>query len=266
MKKKDTRLNAMIRLLKENGNMQVKELSRQLNVSSMTVRRYLVELQNSGIISRSHGKAKLTSSAISVQYENIENVYTLYDESEKMFEEKKLIGEYAAGMVKGGDVIIIDSGSTTNHIPDFLPDTEELTVVCYNLNILQKLWRLEHVHVLMAGGFFHRRDMMFESAEGLHFMQGIRADKVFFSASGVHEKLGLTCAHNYEVLFKQVIIQSALQKILLVDSSKFGRIKTVFFAQLSDADVIVTDSGIPEVWKEIITSKGIELIIADRLH
>jgi DeoR family deoxyribose operon repressor len=261
MGKKDTRLNMLIRMLRENGSMMVNDLSSLLNVSTMTVRRDLDELQNNGLVTRAHGRAELSQPVPGAQYENIENVYTLHGESEKMFEEKKRIGKRAASMVERGEVILIDNGSTTNHVIDFLPDTDELTVACYNLNIVQKLWRMERVHILMAGGFFHRGDMMFESAEGLRFLQGIRANKVFLSASGVHEKLGLTCAHNYEVLGKQTIIQSALKKILLVDSSKFGSIKTVFFAQLREIDIIVTDSGISDDWKDIISSKGIDLKI-----
>jgi DeoR family deoxyribose operon repressor len=130
-----------------------------------------------------------------------------------------------------------------------------------SISIAFHSYTLRDFGILMAGGFFHKSDMMFESAEGLRFLQGIRANKVFLSASGVHEELGLTCAHNYEVLGKQTIIKSALKKILLVDSGKFDSIKTVFFAQLRDIDVIVTDSGISSKWRNIINGKDIELKI-----
>jgi DeoR family deoxyribose operon repressor len=261
MGKKDMRLNALVRLLKENGMISVKELSSRLKVSVMTVRRDLSELQDNGLVVRSHGGAALSQTGSVAQYENVEGIYTLYGESEKMYEEKRRIGKFAASILKEGDVIIVDSGSTACHVVDFLPELKEFTVACFNLNIIQKLWKMEHVHILVAGGFLHRSDMMFESAEGVKFLQGIRANKVFLSASGVHEKLGLTCAHTYEVLVKQAILQSALKKILLVDSSKFGAIKTVFFAQLGEIDIVVTDSGISREWQGIITGKGIELNI-----
>lgn len=103
---------------------------------------------------------------------------------------------------------------------------------------------------------------MFESPEGISLIKKTRATKVFVSAAGVHENLGVTCSNNYEVLTKQAIINSSLEKILLVDSSKFGVVKSAYFADLDDFDTIITDDGISNEWKEIIHTKGIKLIIA----
>ena len=70
-----------------------------------------------------------------------------------------------------------------------------------------------------------------------------------------------TCAHNYEVLTKRAVISSSLTKILLVDSSKLGLIRTAFFASMSEIDIIITDSGISEEWIHLIEDAGIELHI-----
>jgi DeoR family deoxyribose operon repressor len=114
----------------------------------------------------------------------------------------------------------------------------------------------------LAGGYYHPTDFIFESAQGVQFLQGIRATKAFISASGVHNKLGLTCAHTYEAAIKQAMIHSSLKKILLVDSTKFGRIKTSLFAQLSDINMVITDTGINKQWKDILSPMGIELKLA----
>ena len=66
---------------------------------------------------------------------------------------------------------------------------------------------------------------MFESVEGIGLYGRTRASKMFVSASGVHEKLGMTCAHNYEVVTKKAALESSLQKILVADSSKFGQVR-----------------------------------------
>lgn len=255
-------MSRIIQLLdKHGGQMMVRDLARALAVSEMTVRRDLDEMQENQLLERRHGSARLTGQYPGGEFENIENNYTLLAESEKHIEEKKRIGRFAFGLIEENDVVILDNGSTTDQVAASIDGTMKLTVGCFNLNIANRLFKHNKIDILLAGGYLHRGDNMFESGKGVEYMKGFRANKVFLSASGVHEKLGMTCAHNYEVPMKQAIVTTALQRILLVDSSKFGTIKTVFFAPLADMDVVITDSGITEEWKHIITDKGIELHI-----
>jgi DeoR family deoxyribose operon repressor len=260
MNKKTLRLNKIITLLQNHGILYVKDIAKKLEVSEMTVRRDLVKLKNNNFIERQHGKAVLLRGNVVSSYEDIENIYSLSSASQKMNEEKKLIAQYAATLVKEGEVIILDNGSTTDKIADYITGEMELTVVCYNLNIAAKLSRKEKINILLAGGYYHPSDQMFESYEGLQFLRAIRAHKLFLSASGVHESLGMTCAHSFEVLVKQTVLQSALTKILVADSSKFGAVTTVFFSSLNNLDMIITDKGIPKEWIDIIQSKNINLV------
>jgi DeoR family deoxyribose operon repressor len=103
---------------------------------------------------------------------------------------------------------------------------------------------------------------MLESPEGIQLINRTRASKVFLSAAGVSEQLGITCANQYEIESKKAIINAALSRILLVDSSKFGKIRPALFAQLSDIDAIVTDDDIPTEWRDIIDKLKITLHIA----
>jgi DeoR family deoxyribose operon repressor len=260
MNKKTQRLNTLISLLRSQGAMYVADLAKRLDVSEMTVRRDLDELQSDNFLERHHGKARFIRDSPAFGYENIENIYSLSSASREMNEEKKRIAQRAVAFIKQGDVVIIDNGSTTDKIADYMPDDIGLTVACYNLNIAAKLSRKEKISILLAGGYYHPSDQMFESAEGLQFLRSVRAHKLFLSASGVHESLGMTCAHSFEVTVKQTILESALQKILVADSSKFGTVKTVFFSSIDNLDMIITDKGISGEWIEIIQNKGIELI------
>lgn len=262
MNKKDSRLGRIIRLMQEHGgSISVHDLSEILHVSDMTVRRDLNELQSHHLIERYHGRAVLTKEHLIGNFQNIENEYALPAESEKNSDEKTRIGQFAASLIQKGDIISIDSGSTTDLMANYIPEAYPLTVVCYNLNIVQKLWKYPNINILLAGGLLHHRDMMFDSPEGIDFLRTVRANKAFVSASGVHKKLGLTCALAYEVSPKQALLQSSAQKILLADSSKFGTVKTVYFAGLSEIDMIVTDNGISQEWKEMIQNLNIELCI-----
>jgi len=103
---------------------------------------------------------------------------------------------------------------------------------------------------------------MFESPESLEMIRNFRATKAFVSASGVNSQFGVTCMNSYERETKKAVLLSSLRKILLVDSSKFGVIRSDYFARLSDFDEIVTDAGIPSEYSELIKDLGIVLRIA----
>ena len=260
MVKKSTRIYDLANLMQERKSLSVREAAEILKVSEMTIRRDLDVLQDHQSVKRVYGKAVLVEGS-SGALKNIENDYSLTSAGEAMLEQKNAIGRYAASLLEPGDVLILDNGSTINSMASFLPDNIPLTVACYNINILVKIYQKENIQPIFMGGYYHRSDQMFESLEGLQFLKSIRANKLFLSASGVHQNLGLTCAHDFEVSVKQTVLRTALQKILLVDSSKFGAVTTVYFAPMDDVDMIITDSGISAEWRQIIHSRGVELVV-----
>ncbi len=259
MKKKIQRLSALVEILQTKKSATVKELAERLDTSFMTIRRDLDELQEHNIIIRSHGKAHLCDNAPTGLYESIDKIYSLDWASSSNFEEKKRIASFAASLIEPNDTIILDNGSTTDLIPDNIPSEMNLTVACYNLNILVKISNRPNTKIIFGGGYFHPSDQMFESAENIKFLESIRAHKLFLSASGIHATLGLTCAHDFEVAVKQTVLNSALTKILVADSSKFGAIRTVCFEKLDVVDVIVTDKGLSQDWIDRIHERGIKL-------
>lgn len=258
MSKKDERISQIFSILKQNGNVSVKEMAAMFDVSEMTIRRDLSKLKDSRLVNRVYGHAILNTG--SVPEDNLNN-YDLLEEKIKRDAEKDKIGRFAASLISAGDVLIIDSGSTTGALVKYIPDDMDITVLCYNYSILTGLRKKHGINLIFAGGYFHPHDEMFESPQSISLIESIRANKLFLSALGVHEKLGLTCAYNYEVMTKQTVIKSALTKILLADSSKFGSVRTAYFAQLNEIDAIVTDSGLSPEWKDIIEQAQIKLYI-----
>ena len=178
-----------------------------------------------------------------------------------MLEEKIKISRKAASLVEPNDIIVIDTGSTTENLPKFILENISLTVICYTLNNLFNIYENENWKLVFPGGYFHNNTLMFESPEGIEVIKRIRANKAFISAAGVSEKLGVTCVTSYEKETKQAVIESSDTKILLVDSSKFGKIKISHFAELTDFDIVITDSGISKECEEIIKNIGVKLYI-----
>lgn len=241
--RKSKRQQDLIKIIEAQGMLPVRSIAAMLNVSEMTVRRDLEEL-------RSDGGAMAGEQS---------SQYSLLEAIEHSNHQKEEIGKYAASLIEPNDVIIIDTGSTTARILPYLPDNINLTILSYNANVLMELRHKSGIQLLFCGGNYHLNTEMFESEEGIAFIRRIRANKAFLSAAGIHSELGITCANTYEVATKRAVISSSSQKILLADSSKFGRLRSAYFCDLDDIDTVVTDHSLQEEWRNELKRRKIEL-------
>jgi len=255
---KNNRVNYLLNRLSIDGFSSIKELSKKLEVSEMTIRRDLWELSKSNIVTLIPGGAILKKNP---PIDKDEEKYLIQAAESLMLEEKIKISRKAASLIEPNDVIVIDTGSTTENLPKFIPENMPLTVICYALNILFNVYENKNWKLIFPGGYFHGDTLMLESPEGIEMIKRIRANKSFISAAGVSEKLGVTCATAYEKETKRAVIESSDKKILLVDSTKFGKIKISHFADLTDFDIIITDIGISKEFVNIIKNIGIKLYI-----
>jgi DeoR family transcriptional regulator, deoxyribose operon repressor len=256
---KTERLSVIMQTLSISKGSSVQELSEQLKVSHMTIRRDLESLVENGQVRVFHGSVILHPSS-SARAE--ESYYSLNGAGAKNPEKKRCIGQLAASLIEPEDTLIIDCGSTTEYLAKYLPEEITYTVLCYALNIISETVRRRNCRSLFSGGVFHENTLMFESPEGLEMIRNFRATKAFISASGVSSQFGVTCMNSYERETKKVMIQSSRKKILLVDSSKFEVIRSDYFAELSDFDEIITDDGISPEQTAVIRDLGITLRIA----
>lgn len=250
MGKRDLRIYALLDTLKESPVLSIKELADRFQVSEMTIRRDIDYLKENRLFYENQASEPAARD---------HDEYLYSSEQIRNYDKKDRIARFAAGMIEEGDILILDSGTTTGVLSKYIPEQMQLTVLCYNYHILSQLQGNEKLSLIFAGGYFHRNDLMFESVEGIGLIRRTRASKMFVSASGVHEKLGMTCAHNYEVVTKKAALESSLQKILVTDSSKFGQVKPGYFAELEEIDEIVTDDGLSQEWQELIAEKDIPL-------
>ena len=255
---KKFRNNYILSKLSVDGFANIKDLSKKLEVSEMTIRRDLKELSKENIVTLIPGGAVLKRNS---PVDTDEEKYLIQTAESLMLEEKIKISRKAASLVEPNDIIIIDTGSTTKNLPRFIPENMPVTIICYTLNVLFNVFENKNWKLVFSGGYFHNNTLMFESPEGIEIIKKVRANTAFVAAAGISEKLELTTPTLYEKNTKRAVIESSDTKILLVDSSKFGRIKTSHFADLTDFNIIITDSGISEKWKEIIKNSGVKLYI-----
>ncbi len=256
MGKKADRMNRLIDIIKTKNGASVKELASLLGVSEMTIRRDLIVLEQNNIVNNVYGAAIYNPA---YKQEQPDSSYELSNAKNTQDLEKSKIGAFAASMIKPGDIVVIDTGSTTEMLAENIDDTLEATILCYNANILNSLRLKENLSLIFSGGRYHPKTQMVESAEGIELIQSMRFTKAFISAAGIHHNLGVTCVYHYEIPTKKAIMQSSLEKILILDSTKFDQVKPAYFANLEDFDVIITDSSIPEEWKKEIENLKIQL-------
>jgi len=239
MSKKTIRQQQLLNIVKRKGFMSVKEFADLLFVSEMTVRRDLEELKID------------------------EKKYYLFNAFQKEVKKKESIGKFASSLLKEDELIVIDIGSTTSQIIPHLPQNKKISVLCFSANTIEVLKAFPNITIYFCGGVYHSSTEMCTSPEGLVFLSKFRPNKYFMSAAGVDMEFGITCANNYEVELKCTAMKYSQEKILLADSSKFGKISHSYIGSLDDIDTIITNSDISNEWKEKANEKGIKLLFAD---
>lgn len=259
IKKRQQRINLILKLLKSDSFFTIPEIAQNLSVSAMTIRRDLSFLHAENVVKKFHGGVTLNPDSTLDLSWNMD--YRLAEQETEMHAEKIRIGQKAASLLEPDDIIIIDAGSTAGAFAKEVPDVR-LTVLCFSQNIFVEMQRRKNCRILMTGGYYHDDTTMFESVEGLQLISKTRATKSFIAASGVSFSLGVTCTDAYQVESKKAALRSSQTKILLVDSSKFGRVQHALFAELKDFDIVITDTGISPEYQEMIKSMGIQILLA----
>jgi len=247
----------LLGFLEKNRFLTIKQLAQELHVSEMTIRRDIALLAKAGKVKTFYGGVSLNTEI----EPPVKGHYRIDAELIRKTEIKKRIAQKAASLIEAHDVILIDTGSTTSGIVEYIPEGRDHTVYCYALNIINSVCERESLNVVICGGYYHRNTKMFESEEGASLIKKTQINKAFMAARGVTDTVGITTAEPYEINVKRAALSVSEQKILLVDSSKFGKAWYAKYADLTEMDIIITDGDIKEEHEKMILDKGIKLIV-----
>jgi DeoR family fructose operon transcriptional repressor len=244
----------LLGLLKKRGYCSVVEMSQLLNVSAMTIRRDLHMLQEKHIVEITHGGASFIAS------KRIEPDFDI--RTHEHLPEKQAIGKMAAELfIEAGDVIGIDSGSTTLEIVRNLPNVP-LTIVTHSLVAANVVAQNKQYSLIVLGGIFQHEANCLCGPQAIAALQTLNINKLFLSASGLLLLDGLSCNNLADAEVKQALINSSRKTILCMDSSKIGRAYLARFAPLNIIDVLITDNSISDESREAIEQQQIEIITA----
>ncbi len=242
------RRSKIITVLAHRGNMSVADLARQFDVSEMTVRRDLHEMEQAGRVIRTPGGAALRR-AITFEKDYAERL-------QKMAEAKDRIGRKAASLVNPGESIVLDSGTTTHCIARHLRGRSDIAVITFSLSVLDDL---QSARVELTGGVYRHRSLDLVGGGVGESLMKICANKVFFGAAAVSFERGVT-VNDPEA--QRALVKAGLERILVVDSSKIGTEALYSFCNINDCDLIITDAGIsPESLGRL--QKITKVIVAD---
>ena len=247
------RLQELLRVLGNRSSLHLREAAALLGVSEMTVRR--------DVAARSELFTYLGGYLLAADGMMGAARYALSDEEKSHTAAKIAVCTRAAELIKDGDTIFIDCGSTTPHLAARIARGVRATAICYSLNVAEILCRNADLRVILLGGLWHPSSASFSSDESLDLIGKLGINKAFISAAGVDMKRGISCVQFHEVAVKQAAMARSVEKYLVVDSSKFAQVKPAFFARIEDFDGIVTDDGISREFTSNPTLKK-RLIVA----
>ena len=247
---RDLRLAKLQNLIAARGTLPLEDAAKLLQVSAMTIRRDLAVPGAPLACLGGHVVGLLPAAGVK---------YTLDAERDQHAANKLLACRRAAELVKAGDSLFIDCGTTMPHFAEALPPGIALDIVCYSLNVATILSRRPNTQLMLLGGLYHASSATFFSDEALHYLKRLVLNKAFISAGGVHTGRGASCSNFNEVPIKRAAIESAAESILVVDDSKLGRLKPAFFSPLGAFSRVIVGGAPARQWRSQF--KGIKLDI-----
>lgn len=245
------RLNEIEKYLDDVGNVSLDKLCEVFNVSKNTIRRDVTELERRGSIRKVHGGIVSTKTNVLEPFELREV---------KNQAEKKIAAEIACQLVQDGDVIFIDSGTTTMHMMPYLADRKKLTIITYNLHVILAAIPYPNVNVISTGGELYRGANSFVGINTINFLKNYNISKSFLSSTGISITKGVTNASPSEYQIKKHIMETASTAILLVDHTKLNVTSLMTYCHLQDFDYIVMDAPPPQEYIDFCRANKIVLL------
>ncbi len=240
------------------GSVTVADLCERFDVSEMTIRRDLRDMDREGLLRRVHGGAVST---LGRSYEP-----PLQTRAATNPAAKQAIGRKAAAMINDGDSIALDIGTTTLEIARALEGKHNLTIITASLpianEIVSNLSLSSDVRLILTGGVVRAGELSMIGSIATHTYEEFHVDKAFIGVGGISVADGLTEYNLEDAIVKKPMIDNAHLRIVVCDASKLGRTTFASVAPLSSVDVIVTDAAADQLLLEELENQEVEVVVA----
>ncbi|MFZ0886031.1 MAG: DeoR/GlpR family DNA-binding transcription regulator [Candidatus Acidiferrales bacterium] len=242
--KQQARSTTILTALQQTGSVSVEELSAQLDVSQMTIRRDLDLLEKQGLLRRTHG------GAVSIEpffYEPFRNDRSFQAQVEKFAQEKRRIGRAAAALIERGETIALTPGTTTTEVVRGLPLNYDITVVTNTVNVAMELSMRKDLKIFVTGGHLHGDWFSLIGPSAAQSLSNLLISTVFVGADGIDAKWGASCFSPEEAHLNSIMVKHARRKVGVMDHSKFGVVTGWRICNTADLSVLVTDTDATDV-------------------
>lgn len=248
------RQEQIVQFVNANGKANTAQLAQTFGVSSVTIRRDIDTLAEKGLLVKTFGGAVSANNTL-LAYE-----IPFSAKSEIHTKEKKAIGASAAALIEDGDIVILDSGSTTLEVAKAI-SAQNVTVLTNDIKIAMELAHKKNVTVIVSGGKLTGEVYSLAGSQAIDFFKKSHVNKLFLGCDAIDAAFGISNRTLEEVAVKTAMISSADQVIAVTDSSKLNKIMFQFVCNLNDIHKIVIDE-INDNMAAILDSLGVEVILA----
>ena len=252
---KEQRQSRIRTMIKQNGEVETNNLCRLFGVAEMTIRRDLDKLALEDGITRTRGGAMLADAQMLV-----ESSFDRRNAAHKHL--KSAIARQALGMMRDGQTVFIDSGTTGYMLAQMLPGSLHMVVLTNAVNIAAELLTRPHIKTVMIGGELQPGTLSCRGTVAEETLSRFHIDTAFIGTNAVSANGDLYIGSVTETGFKKTILRVADKKYVMADSSKLGRFSLCQFATVRDVDGVITDSAASADMASALDDSGASLIVA----
>ncbi|MGF7140185.1 DeoR/GlpR family DNA-binding transcription regulator [Roseimarinus sediminis] len=249
----DRRLH-ITKQIEQNEQVDVALLSKQFEVSEVTIRKDLKYLEKNNILIRTRGGA--------IKQRVINTDLPILERRKKNVHYKKNIGKLAAGLIEDGETILLDSGTTIMELAKNISKGIEITIITNAIDIAYQLTEYTNIKVIVPGGFLRRNSISLVGEQAAETLRNYHFDKCFLSVDGIDAEKGLLTNNLEEAHLSRIAIHNSKEVILLADSSKFGNNAVLSIAPLRAIHTIITDENISAEHQGLFRKEKIKTLIA----
>jgi DeoR family transcriptional regulator of aga operon len=253
--KRSDRMRTVLSVLQEQEHVSLKALADELGVSAATLRRDLADLDEQGLLVRTHGGARALDSRNEIPVRLRDSHFR---------EAKQRIARRAVEMIPSGPyAVAISGGTTTAEVARALGNRSDLTIVTNALPIAMECAARPRLRVIMTGGVV--RLSSFEAVGPLseNTFNAVNVGTAILGTDGISVAGGVTTHDDTEARTNNAMVVNAQHVIVVTDGSKVGRVTLAKMADLSQVDALVTDSNADPAELERISAAGVEVHVVN---